>query len=288
MEDIKGYLDSLVEKNNTEAFIKDDPVQFPHRYSEIQDVEIVSFLVATIAWGNRKMILNNSNKMLDMMGKSPYDYVMSDGWKNLESDKCVHRTFFNRDLMYYCNGLKAIYQKYNTLEDVFVSSTGLDFQTGLTRFTRCDNKTGFTRFDNKTGFTRLTRCNSENNRDTWRGIQNFRDFIEEANGGTSRHISNPCCDEPKKGSACKRLHMALRWLVRNDGIVDLGIWKRLNSKDLMIPLDVHVARVSRDLGLIERKSNDRQTVEMLTAKLREFDPDDPVKYDFALFGAEIM
>lgn len=276
MEDIKGYLDSIVEKNNTEAFIKDDPVQFPHRYYEIQDIEIVSFLVATIAWGNRKMILNNSNKMLEMMGKSPYDYVMSDGWRNLEPNKCVHRTFFNRDLMYYCNGLKAIYKKYNTLEDVFVSTTGLDFETG------------FTRFDNKTGFTRLTRCDSENNRDTWRGIQNFRDFMEQANGGTSRQISNPSCAEPKKGSACKRLHMALRWLVRNDGIVDLGIWKRLNPKDLMIPLDVHVARVSRDLGLIDRKSNDRQTVEMLTAKLREFDPNDPVKYDFALFGVELM
>ncbi|MCQ2307678.1 MAG: TIGR02757 family protein [Bacteroidales bacterium] len=247
MEDIKGYLDLLVEKNNTKAFIKDDPVQFPHRYSDIQDIEIVSFLVATIAWGNRKMILNNSNKMLGMMGKSPYDYVMSDGWKDLEPDRCVHRTFFNRDLMYYCNGLKAIYQKHNTLEDVFGS-----------------------------------------NHDTWRGIQNFRDLIEEANGAASRHISNPCCDEPKKGSACKRLHMALRWLVRNDGIVDLGIWKRLNPKDLMIPLDVHVARVSRDLGLIDRKSNDRQAVEMLTAKLREFDADDPVKYDFALFGVELM
>lgn len=247
MEDIKGYLDLLVEKNNTKAFIKDDPVQFPHRYSDIQDIEIVSFLVATIAWGNRKMILNNSNKMLGMMGKSPYDYVMSDGWKDLEPDRCVHRTFFNRDLMYYCNGLKAIYQKHNTLEDIFAV-----------------------------------------NHDPWIGIQNFRDLIEEANGAASRHISNPCCDEPKKGSACKRLHMALRWLVRNDGIVDLGIWKRLNPKDLMIPLDVHVARVSRDLGLIDRKSNDRQAVEMLTAKLREFDADDPVKYDFALFGVELM
>lgn len=246
MEDIKEYLDSLVGKNNTEAFIKDDPVQFPHRFNDLRDIEIVSFLVATIAWGNRKMILNNSDKMLGMMGRSPYDYVMSEGWKNLEPDKCVHRTFFNRDLMYYCNGLRAIYQKHNSLEDIFAGS------------------------------------------DTWRGIQNFREMIAEANGATSKHISNPCCEEPKKGSACKRLHMALRWLVRNDGIVDLGVWKRLKTSDLMIPLDVHVARVSRELGLIDRKSNDRQTVEMLTAKLREFDANDPVKYDFALFGVELM
>lgn len=252
--DIKDYLDSLVEKNNTEAFIKDDPVQFPHRYSDIRDIEIVSFLVATIAWGNRKMILNNANKMLDIMGKSPYDYVMSCGWEKLDDGKCVHRTFFNRDLKYYCKGLKALYEvphfvrNDNSLEDVFY--------------------------------------NEEH--DVWRGIQNFRDMMAEANGGTSKHISNPSCEAPMKGSACKRLHMALRWLVRDDGIVDLGVWKKLKPKDLMIPLDVHVARVSRDLGLIERKSNDRQTVELLTNKLREFDKEDPVKYDFALFGVELM
>lgn len=249
MENLKDYLDELVAKNNTEAFIKDDPVQFPHRYSDVRDIEIVSFLVATIAWGNRKMILNSANNMLAIMGKSPYDYVMSGGWEKLDDSKCVHRTFFGRDLKYYCKGLSKAYQMpVNSLENVFY--------------------------------------NEEH--DVWRGIQNFRDLIAEANGCTSKHISNPSCCEPKKGSACKRLHMALRWLVRNDGMVDLGIWKRLNPRDLMIPLDVHVARVSRDLGLIERKSNDRQTVEMLTAKLREFDPADPVKYDFALFGVELM
>ena len=249
MENLKDYLDELVAKNNTDAFIKDDPVQFPHRYSDVRDIEIVSFLVATIAWGNRKMILNSANNMLAIMGKSPYDYVMSGGWEKLDDSKCVHRTFFGRDLKYYCKGLSKAYQMpVNSLENVFY--------------------------------------NEEH--DVWRGIQNFRDLIAEANGCTSKHISNPSCCEPKKGSACKRLHMALRWLVRNDGMVDLGIWKRLNPRDLMIPLDVHVARVSRDLGLIERKSNARQTVEMLTAKLREFDPADPVKYDFALFGVELM
>lgn len=248
MENLKEYLDFLVRKNNTEAFIKDDPVQFPHRYSDRRDIEIVSFLVATIAWGNRKMILNSSNKMLEMMGKSPYDYVMSGGFENLEPEKCVHRTFFNRDFMYYCNGMRGIFKKHETIEEIFVKSRD----------------------------------------DVWNGIQDFRDEIAKENGCTSKHISNPSCDEPKKGSACKRLHMALRWLVRNDGIVDLGIWKRMNPKDLMIPLDVHVARVSRELGLIERKSNDRQTVELLTAKLRELDASDPVKYDFALFGVELM
>ena len=261
MEDLKGYLDELVTKNNTEAFIKDDPVQFPHRYNDKRDIEIVAFLVATIAWGNRKMILNSSNKMLELMGKSPYDYMMSGGWEKLEDGKCVHRTFFNRDLKYYCRGLKAIYEIPHKSNEV-------------PRSARNDSS--------------LEEVFFNEEHDVWRGIQNFRDLMAEANGGTSKHISNPSCCEPKKGSACKRLHMALRWLVRNDGIVDLGIWNRLSPKDLMIPLDVHVARVSRDLGLIDRKSNDRQTVEMLTSRLRDFDANDPVKYDFALFGVELM
>lgn len=248
--DIKEYLDELVKKNNTKVFIKDDPVQFPHRYNDLRDIEIVSFLVATIAWGNRKMILNSANKMLGVMGKSPYDYVMSEGYGNLDDAKCVHRTFFNRDLKYYCKGLRSLY--------------------------------------NTVGGTSLENLFFNERHDVWQGIENFRNMIAEANGCISKHISNPSCEAPMKGSACKRLHMALRWLVRDDGIVDLGVWKRLKPKDLMIPLDVHVARVSRDLGLIERKSNDRQTVELLTAKLREFDPDDPVKYDFALFGVELM
>ena len=255
MNNIKDYLEELVERNNTEAFIKDDPVQFPHRYSDIRDIEIVSFLVATIAWGNRKMILNNANKMLDIMGRSPYDYVMSGGWETLDPDKCVHRTFFGRDLKYYCRGLQALYE--------------------VTHCVRNDKPTLENIFFNE-------------EHDVWKGIQNFRDLMAEANGATSKHISNPSCEAPMKGSACKRLHMALRWLVRNDGIVDLGVWKKLKPKDLMIPLDVHVARVSRQLGLLDRKSNDRMAVEMLTSRLREFDAEDPVKYDFALFGVELM
>ena len=262
MENLKDYLEELVAKNNTEAFIKDDPVQFPHRYSDKRDIEIVSFLVATIAWGNRKMILNNANRMLDMMGKSPYDYVMTGGWEKLDDAKCVHRTFFGRDLKYYCRGMKMIYEVSNVDNEVH-------------HCVRNDNVSLEDVFFNE-------------EHDVWRGIQNFRDLMAKANGVTSKHISNPCCESPMKGSACKRLHMALRWLVRNDGIVDLGIWNRLSPSDLMIPLDVHVARVSRDLGLLERKSNDRMAVEMLTAKLREFDSQDPVKYDFALFGAEVM
>ena len=244
--DIKELLDSEARRINHVDFIANDPVQFPRRYSEKNDIEIVAFLTATIAWGKRSMILNSANKMLNIMGKSPYDFIMSEGFKDLDPDKCVHRTFFNRDFAYYCKGLKHIYSEYQSLEDIFTLNE---------------------------------------NHDVWRGIQNFRDKIQEVNDGiTSVHISNPCCDNPKKGSACKRLHLALKWLVRDDGIVDLGVWKKLRPSDLMIPLDVHVGRISRELGLLQRKSNDRTTVEELTSKLRELDPNDPVKYDFALFG----
>lgn len=243
---MKDYLDSLYIKYNTPEFIKNDPVQFPRRYSEKNDIEIVAFLTATIAWGKRSMIINSANKMLNIMGKSPYDFVMSDGFKNLEADKCLHRTFFNRDFIYYCKGLKHIFTEYKSVENVF-SLNG--------------------------------------NRNTWQGIQNFRDIIQEANNGVSSiHISNPNCENSKKGSACKRLHLALKWLVRNDNIVDIGIWNKIKPSDLMIPLDVHVGRISRELGLLTRKSNDRIAVEEITSKLREFDSEDPVKYDFALFG----
>lgn len=249
MYNIKEHLDILVERYNTHEFIKDDPVQFPHRYNEKHDIEIVSFLIATIAWGKRSMILNSSERLLNIMGISPFDFIMSEGFNNLEPNVCVHRTFFNRDLIYYCKGLKDIYSRYDSLEDLF------------------------------------TR---DGNHDTWQGIQYFRDAMQEANAGiSSKHISNPACEAPNKGSACKRLHLALRWLVRNDGIVDFGIWKKFNPSDLMIPLDVHVARVSRAINLLTRKSNDRQAVEELTNKLRQLDANDPIRYDFALFAVEL-
>ena len=249
MYNIKDHLDLLVERYNTEEFIKDDPVQFPHRYKEKRDIEIVSFLIATIAWGKRSMILNSSNRLLNIMGVSPFDFIMSDGYERLDPAACVHRTFFNRDLIYYCKGLKDIYLKYDFIEDLFTLG---------------------------------------GNHDTWQGIQYFRDAMQKANfNESSKHISNPSCEMPNKGSACKRLHLALRWLVRDDGIVDLGIWKKFKPSDLMIPLDVHVARVSRAINLLTRKSNDRQAVEQLTERLRQFDSEDPVRYDFALFAVEL-
>lgn len=248
METLKSRLDNLVERYNIPQFIENDPVQFPRRYSNRQDIEVTAFLIATIAWGNRKMILRSAENMLSIMGKSPFDYVMSQDFGKIETDKSMHRTFFGRDFIYFCKGFNSMYLSHDSLEDVFCK---------------------------------------EGNHDVWQGILNFRNEMAKANGHDSRQISNPVHGNSNNGSACKRLHLALRWLVRNDGIVDMGIWNRLKPADLMIPLDTHVASVSRQAGLLTRNSNDRLAVEMLNNELRKFDPSDPVKYDFALFGLGI-
>lgn len=238
MNDIKGFLDEWVEKINVPAFIETDPEQFPLRYADRKDREVVTFVVSTITWGKRSMILNSAEKMLRTMGESPYDYIRSGGYKKLGTAN-IHRTFFEQDLAYFCRGLDYYYSREESLEKLFVSSSN-----------------------------------------PWEGITLFRETMAKGNDGEfSKHISNPQTD-----SACKRLHLALRWLVRDDGKADYGIWKEIHPSALYIPLDVHVGRTSRALGLISRKQNDRKSVEMLTEKLRSFCPEDPVKYDFALFG----
>lgn len=237
--DIKAKLDELANHYNTPAFIEHDPVQFPRRYSKLQDIECAAFLTATISWGNRVSILKSAGKMLGMMGRSPYEFIMEKGYERLER-KNIHRTFFEHDLYYMCNGLRSIYEKHTSLEELFSP-----FAT------------------------------------VWKGIETFRGEMYAANGCIpSKHISDPC-----SGSACKRLHMTLRWLVRNDGIVDLGVWKKLSPSSLYIPLDTHVARISRFYGILHRKTNDRKSVEELTSFLRSLNPEDPALYDFALFGA---
>lgn len=236
--DLKDKLDELVARHNTPAFIENDPVQFPRRYSKLQNIEIAAFLTATISWGNRTSILKSADKMLSRMGDSPYDFLMNEDYRKLERLN-VHRTFFEHDLLYLCSGLHHIYLHNNSLEEIFVGHPT-----------------------------------------PWEGINYFRQQISFANEGkNNKHISNP-----SSGSACKRLHMALRWLVRRDGIVDIGVWKQLSPAGLYIPLDTHVARISRKLGILQRKSNDRKAVEELTSFLCSLNPDDPVIYDFALFG----
>lgn len=236
---IKKKLDQLKSQYNTTTFIKNDPIQFPHQFKDRKDIEVVTFITATITWGKRALILNSATNLLKRMGKHPYDFIMNENYNRIETNNNIHRTFFEEDFIYFCKGLNLIYQHVNTLESVFSKE-----------------------------------------KDLWDGIVKFRNYFIEANEGIdTKHLSNP-----NKKSACKRLHMALRWLVRDDGIVDLGIWKNISPSNLYIPLDTHVATISREFGLLKRKSNDRKAVEELTLKLREFDKKDPIGYDFALFG----
>ena len=232
-------------------FIAGDPVQFPRRYAKREDIEIAAFLSATIAWGRRDLILRSAEKMFALMGKSPFDFVMSGGYKKLKN-KNIHRTFFEDDLKYFCRGFSYCYAKYGSLEKLFATAG-----------TAGDE-------------------DAANTPNIWLGIALFREEMAAKNKCYSKHISNPQVSD-KNGSACKRLNLALRWLVR-EGPVDLGLWKSITPAALYIPLDVHVARTARQLGLLQRKSNDKKAVIELTEKLREFCAEDPVKYDFALFG----
>jgi uncharacterized protein (TIGR02757 family) len=240
IETVKAILDEYSEKINVPEFIDSDPVQFVHRYKLLQDIEVAGILSAINAWGRRDMILRDIKRILNFMGKSPYDFVMTFDLDVLSGDKSLHRTFNISDFGYICKGLKKVYSAHSSMEEYFAG------------------------------------------KNMFEGIKSFRTEIISANetgGRSSKHLSNPDAN-----SACKRLHLFLRWMVRNDGIVDLGVWKNIAPAELFIPLDVHVGRVSRSLGLVSRKQNDRKTVEELTAVLKKLNPQDPIIYDFGLFG----
>ncbi|GHV72474.1 TIGR02757 family protein [Bacteroidia bacterium] len=242
---MKEFLEKQVQRINNKAFIETDPVQFLHRYERLQDIEIVSFCVATIAWGRREMILHSAERMLAKMGESPYEYVMCEGYEML-GEANVHRTFFEPDLAYMLRGFHKILSENESIESFL---------------------------------------KKRHAKDAWQITEVIQAAMQQANGGKTNARNLFSLNFEK--SALKRLNLALRWLVRRDGIVDLGVWKLLKSSELYIPLDVHVANISRKLGILQRKQNDRRAVEELTAALRGFCPEDPVKYDFALFGIDI-
>lgn len=247
--ELKEFLDSKVNQYNKPDFIGSDPIQIPHRYSLKEDVEISGFLAATIAWGNRKSIITNANKMMELMGNSPFDFVMSHTTKDLERfNGFVHRTFNSTDLSFFIESLKNIYDNHNGLEAVF--------------------------------------CNNIEQHSTQAAISAFKNvFFEiEHPARTTKHISNPL-----KGSAAKRINMWLRWNCRKDNTgVDLGIWKTIPASTLSCPLDVHSGNVARKLGLLKRKQNDAKALLELDTALRKLDSNDPVKYDFALFGLGVF
>ena len=257
--ELKSFLDEKVIQYNTLNFIESDPVQIPHLFSQKEDIEIAGFLSATIAWGNRKMIIKNAHKMMDLMGNSPYDFVMSHSKNDLEKLKSfVHRTFNGQDFVSFIRSLQHIYKNHDGLESVF--SKNYNF------------------YDNGNFNGKI--INLQNS------ISEFKKSFFEIphQNRTQKHIS-----DPMNGSAAKRINMYLRWMCRQDNKgVDLGIWKSISPSLLSCPLDVHSGNVARKLGLLTRKQNDGKALAELDLKLRELDPNDPVKYDFALFGLGVF
>ncbi len=247
--DLKDFLDSKVNQYNRPDFIESDPISIPHKYSIKEDVEISGFLTATIAWGNRKSIIKNANKMMSLLGDSPYDFVINHREHNLESlEGFVHRTFNSTDLIHFIKALKHIYSNHDGLERIFqIHASETSLQPAIHELKKI--------------------------------------FFEIPHPTrTTKHVSDPV-----KNSACKRINMWLRWLVRNDQSgVDFGIWKTIAPSKLSCPLDVHSGNVARKLGLIKRKQNDGKALLELDTQLRKLDPLDPVKYDFALFGLGVF
>ena len=247
--ELKSFLDEKVIQYNTLDFIESDPVQIPHLFSQKEDIEIAGFLASSIAWGNRKMIIKNSHKMMDLIGNSPYDFVMSHNDYQLEKlEGFVHRTFNSDDFKHFIKALKHIYINKGGLENIFIQN---QTETSLQPAIHALHEIFFE-------IPHLTR--------------------------TRKHVA-----DPNKGSVSKRINMCLRWFVRNDNAgVDLGIWKGISPSKLSCPLDVHSGNVARKLGLLTRKQNDGKALTELDSKLRELDPNDPVKYDFALFGLGVF
>lgn len=246
---LKDFLDEKAEFYENPAFLESDPIQIPHRFTKKEDIEISAFLTATIAWGNRKSIINNATKMMALFDNAPFEFVMHHSENDLNGlESFVHRTFNGVDLIYFIKALQNIYQNHHGLELVFKNNLTKDsVQPAITAL--------------KTVFFELEHLPR-----------------------TQKHLSNPAA-----GSAAKRINMFLRWMVRpaNKG-VDFGLWKSLDPSQLSCPLDVHSGNVARKLKMLKRKQNDAKALAELDKNLRKMDPADPVKYDFALFGLGVF
>ena len=243
-KDIFDLLNEKAELYNAPEFIIDDPIQIPHRFSLKQDIEIAGFLSASIAWGNRKSIINDANKMIELMGNSPYDFVMNFTEADLDQipQKAIHRTFNHEDFIFFLKNFRRIYTKFKSLEDAFLIN--------------------------------------ENEINCYHAIERFRNlFIAEKHRG-QKHVSSPY----KNSASKRLIMYLRWMVRKDKKGVDFGIWKNIDPRFLSVPLDVHTANISRKLGILTRKQNDWKAVEELDLILRKYNPDDPAIYDFALFG----
>ncbi|MEM8525882.1 MAG: TIGR02757 family protein [Bacteroidota bacterium] len=249
---LQEYLDFQVNQYNRSSFIDDDPISIPHQFSRLQDIEIMGFWVAMLAWGQRKTIINKANELCALMNNAPHDFVLNHQEKDRERFlDFKHRTFQATDTLYFLEFLQWFYRKNDSLEAAFLPHPNQS-------------------------------CSSVE-----AALIHFHELffsLPNAPKRTRKHIATPA-----RKSSCKRLNMFLRWMVRKDDRgVDFGLWQRISPSQLLIPLDVHVDRVARKLGLLKRKQRDWLSVVELTQNLRQFDADDPVKYDFALFSIGVL
>lgn len=248
-KELKDFLDAKVLQYEHPKFLESDPLQIPHRFSEKEDIEISAFLTATIAWGNRKSIINNATRLMELMDNAPFDFVTNHQETDLERlSGFVHRTFNPQDASYFMKSLKNIYGHHGGLEAVFAKIKGdASLQSSISSFKKT-----------------------------------FFELPHPAR--TQKHVSDPL-----RGSAAKRINMFLRWMVRPDDTgVDFGLWKSIGTERLSCPLDVHSGNVARKLKLLKRKQNDAKALAEVDKSLRRLDPIDPVKYDFALFGLGVF
>ncbi|MBL7786433.1 MAG: TIGR02757 family protein [Chitinophagales bacterium] len=248
LQNLYCFLEEKTEQYNHIDFVATDPISIPHRFGQLQDIEIAAFWTAMLAWGQRKTIINKATTLFAMMDNAPHDFVLHHSEKDLSALlQFKHRTFNAVDVAYFLRFLRHHYQQHNSLETAFVATLSPQ-----------DTDVG----------------------NALRGFYDYFFFLESAPQRTRKHIATPA-----RQSACKRLNMFLRWMVRRDNKgVDFGLWQHISPSQLLIPLDVHVDRIARQLGLLQSRAADWKAVLQLTEVLRQFDPLDPAKYDFALFG----
>lgn len=248
--ELKEFLDQLVNEYNRPPFIEADPISIPHQFSKKQDIEISGFFAAILAWGNRKIIINKCTELMQRMDNDPFNFVVNHSENELKNLLGFkHRTFNDTDLLYFVEFFKFHYQQHFSLENAFLLPNGeFDAESSLNKF------------------------------------KNYFFSLEDFPQRTKKHISSPASK-----ATCKRINMFLRWMVRKDNTgVDFGLWQNISPSQLICPCDVHVERVARSLKLISRKPCDWKTAIELTERLREFDAEDPVKYDFALFSLGVQ
>jgi uncharacterized protein (TIGR02757 family) len=269
IENIKSFLDAKVAQYNRPEFIENDPIVIPHLFSKKQDIEIMGFWAATLAWGQRVTIIKKCKELITLMDGAPHDFIINHEETDLKKLlHFKHRTFNDIDTLYFIAFFRYHYEKFESLEDAFLPKPPSPLKEELLDLTKVS-------LTPPLGGWGAEDC-----------LNHFRKYffsLPDYPHRTQKHVSSP-----SQKSTCKRLNMFLRWMVRkDDNGVDFGIWNHINPADLICPLDLHVDRVSRKLLLITRKQTDWQTAIELTQRLKQFDPLDPVKYDFALFGLGI-